>query len=140
MLDFQNSMLKGHYVAISRSFTPLTQTRGNVHVDEENNQPKISSESSEIDVLEEKLKALELEWKSTKDEYSQFKTAAQLEIQKANMATTQAKDELARKRATYKFGVERFTRDNSNIKFYTEFLLMSTSLLFMNLPSQLLKP
>lgn len=139
MLDFQNSMLKGHYVAISRSFTPLTQTRGNVHVDEENNQPEISSESSEIDVLEEKLKALELELKSTKDEYSQFKTA-QLEIQKANMATTQAKDELARQRATYKFGVERFTRDNSNIKFYTEFLLMSTSLLFMNLPSQQLKP
>lgn len=119
MLDFQNSKLKGHYVAISRSFTPLTQTRGNVHVDEENNQPEISSESSEIDVLEEKLKALELELKSTKDEYSQFKTAAQLEIQKANMATTQAKDELARQRATYKFGVERFTRDNSNIKFYT---------------------
>lgn len=133
-------MLKGHYVAISRSFTPLTQTRGNVHVDEENNQPEISSESIEIHVLEEKLKALELELKSTKDEYSQFKTAAQLEIQKANMATTQAKDELARQRATYKFGVERFTRDNSNIKFYTEFLLMSTSFLFMNLPSQLLKP
>lgn len=51
-----------------------TETHDNVDVDmEENQQPEISSESSEIDVLREQLKALELELKSTKDEYSQFK-------------------------------------------------------------------
>lgn len=102
-----------------------TETHDNVDVDmEENQQPEISSESSEIDVLREQLKALELELKSTKDEYSEFKTCAQLEIQKANLATKQARDEIEKQEVTlkiYKFGVERFTRDNSSIKFYTGF-------------------
>lgn len=70
------------------------------------------------------MKALELELKSTKDEYSQFKPCAQLEIQKANLATKQARDEIEKQEVTlkiYKFGVERFTRDNSSIKFNTGF-------------------
>jgi len=106
---------------------PQTDDHENGEVQHPSDVPDTSMQpevNSEITLLQEKLKALEHELESTKNEYSNFKAETAAKVKEAYAAATQAQIEMENEKAKlqiYKFGVERFSTDDSLIKFYTGF-------------------